>query len=209
MPATSPRSTRRRYAPRLPLEERKEQVLDATLRLITREGYAGVTMDAVASEAGVAKPVVYDAVGNRGQLLRALQEREEARALADLADVVPVMPPDADPDKVLVDAFEAFLRTVQGQPDRWRLILLPVEGTPESLRRHVERQRRAIGERIQELVAWGIERRGGPEWADPEIVARAIQTLGEDAARLVLTEPDRFSPERIIRVVEGLLADVG
>jgi AcrR family transcriptional regulator len=156
----------------------------------------------------VAKPVVYDAVGNRGELLGALQEREEARALADLADVVPVMPPDADPDAVLVEAFEAFLRTVQGQPDRWRLILLPVEGTPESLRRHVERQRRVIGERIEELVAWGIERRGGPAWADPEIVARAIQTLGEDAARLVLTEPKRFSPERFVALLEGLLADL-
>lgn len=207
MPTASSRSPRR-YAKRLPQPERREQVLDATLRLISREGYAGVTMDAVAQETGVAKPVIYDAVGNRDELLRGLFEREEARALADLAAVVPMAPPDADPDQLLIGAFEAFLRAVQLQPDRWRLILLPVEGTPDVVRRHVEQGRAQILERLEELVAWGVERRGGPEWADPELMARAIIGLAEETARLVLTQPDRFPPERVVAVVRGLLADL-
>src|SRR4051812_18096989 len=52
-------SSRRRYAPRVPAAERREQVLDAALVLIDRDGYGAVTMEAVAREIGVTKPVVY------------------------------------------------------------------------------------------------------------------------------------------------------
>ena len=209
MPATtSSRTSRRRYAPRVPAGERREQVLDAGLALIERDGYGAVTMEAVAREIGVTKPVVYDVFDNRGELLRALLEREEQRAFAVLATVIPALPPDTDPDEVLAGALGAFLTTVRDQPERWRLILLPVEGTPDVVRRHVEQGRRQILERLEELVAWGVERRGGPEWADTELLARAILGLGEETARLVLTEPDRFPPDRIVAAVRGLLGDL-
>ena len=145
MPATtSSRTSRRRYAPRVPAGERREQVLDAALALIERDGYGAVTMEAVAREIGVTKPVVYDVFDNRGELPRALLEREEQRAFAVLATVVPALPPDTDPDEVLAGALGAFLTTVRDQPERWRLILLPVEGTPDVVRRHVEQGRRQI-----------------------------------------------------------------
>lgn len=200
--------SRRRYAPRVPAQERREQVLDAALALIGRDGYGAVTMEAVAREVGVTKPVVYDVFDNRGELLRGLLEREEQRAFAALATVVPALPPDCDPDELLAEALGAFLAAVLDQPERWRVILLPVEGTPEEVRRHVEQGRRQILERLEELVARGVELRGGPEWADGELLARAILGLGEETARLVLTQPERFPPERIVAAVRGLLGDL-
>src|SRR3954470_6739518 len=135
MPATtSSRTSRRRYAPRVPAGERREQVLDAGLALIERDGYGAVTMEAVARETGVTKPVVYDVFDNRGELLRALLEREEQRAFAALAEVIPALPQGGDPDELLPSALGAFLDAVRAQPDPWRLILLPVEGTPEVVR---------------------------------------------------------------------------
>ncbi len=194
----------------MPAEQRREQLLDATLGLIAAKGYAGVSMEAVARAAGVSKPVVYDLFPDRGALLRALLEREEARALATLATVTPEPPAaGADPDDLLVDGVVAFLRAVADNPTPWRLILTPVEGTPRAAREHVERGRRAFGAQLEQLVAWGVRERGGPPGVDVELAAQAILALGEQSARLVITEPQRFDPERVGRFVSGLLRAVG
>ncbi len=79
----------RRYAPRLPPEERREQLLDATLALIAEKGYESVSMEGIARKAGVTKPVVYDLFGSLADLLEALLEREEERALLQLAELLP------------------------------------------------------------------------------------------------------------------------
>src|SRR2546426_7770892 len=113
-------SQRRRYAPRLPPEERRAQLLDAALSLIAEDGYDGVSMEGVAREAGVTKPVVYDLFPNRGELLRALLQREEERALRELATAIPFPPPaDPDPDDVLVEGIVAFLSAVGANPTAW------------------------------------------------------------------------------------------
>jgi AcrR family transcriptional regulator len=200
-----PAPSRRRYAPRLPPAQRREQLLDAALRLIAREGYGGASMEAVAREAGVTKPVVYDAFGGRGEMLRALLEREENRALQEGAWAIPALPQDRDPDELLTDGVLAFLRAVRAHPDPWRLILLPVDGTPDVVREHVERGRQAVLEQLEELVKWGLERRGGPG-LDPEIGAHVISAVAEQSARLVLTEPARFTPERLGTFIARLMA---
>lgn len=190
------RAARRKYAPRLPASERREQLLDVALELIAEHGQGGVTMEAVARGADIAKPVVYDLFGNRGELLQALLEREERSALEQLAGVVPELPV-GDPDEILVSAMTGFLAAVAAHPDRWRLILIPVEGTPQLVREHVEQGRRALLAQVERLVSWGLEQRGGPEGLDPELSAHVIIALGEGAARMVLTQPERMTPERL------------
>jgi AcrR family transcriptional regulator len=199
---------RRRYAPRVPAEQRREQVLDAALRVIAERGYGGVSMEAVARETGVTKPVVYDLFPNIGVLLRTLLEREEERALSSLAALIPELALEGDPDDLLVSAFATFLGAVTDHPDAWRLILLPVEGTPEVVRRHTERGRREVVARIQQLLTWGLERRGGPTDIDFELAAHAMLAVGEHAGRLVLTDPENFTPERFSRFAAKLLAFV-
>jgi AcrR family transcriptional regulator len=75
MSATStPADPGRTRQPRMPIEVRREQVLDVALKLIVEKGYAAATMEAVAREADLAKPRVYSAYPGRGPLLRALLE---------------------------------------------------------------------------------------------------------------------------------------
>lgn len=189
----------------MPPQERREQLLDAALSLIVERGYGGVTMEGVARAAGVTKPVVYDLFGSLGRLLLALNEREEEAAFADLAQVLPSLPLDSDPDQLLVEGLVAFLTTVASNPDRWRLILLPSDGTPELVRDHIAQGRRQVLGQLEALVGWGLEQRGGPKELDVELAARAIMALGEGAARLVLTEPDRFAPDRFRSFAATLL----
>ncbi len=196
---------RRRYAPRMPPAQRREQLIDAALSVILEQGYGGVSIEAVARTAGVTRPVVYDHFPNLGRLLHALVEREERYALEQLQQVVPDDPGDLEPAELLVGGVRRFLEAVASRPATWRIILLPLEGTPAIVRDHVEKNRARTQERIERLVRWAV---GGPELPedlDVELTARAIRCLGEEAGRTLLTDPVRYSPERYADFVTSVI----
>jgi AcrR family transcriptional regulator len=189
----------------MPPQQRREQLIDAALRVIIEQGYEGVSIEAIARTAGVTRPVIYDHFPNLGSLLQALIRREENYALAQLAEVVPEIPGDADPADVFAGGVRRFLDAVASRPDTWRIILLPPEGTPAIVRDHVEQNRARLLERLEEQVVWAIERSQIPAELDVEISARAILRLSEEAGRMVLTDAVRFSPERYERFVHTVM----
>lgn len=205
MPPDATPKPRRRYAPRLPPAQRREQLIDAALSVILRQGYGGVSIEAIARTAGVTRPVVYDHFPNLARLLHALVEREERYSLEQLEEVVPSDPRAGEPVEVLAASVRRFLDVVKSRPATWRLILLPSEGTPEMVREHIEVNRRRILERIERLVRWSIDRGQLPGELDIELAARAIRDLAEEAGRMVLTDPERFSPDRYQRFVQSVL----
>jgi AcrR family transcriptional regulator len=186
----------------MPPAERREQLIDAALSVILEQGYGGVSIEAVARTAGVTRPVVYDHFPNLGRLLHALIEREERYSLEQLDQVVPVEPGDRDPVELLAGGVRRFLDAVADRPATWRLILLPLDGTPDLVRQHVETNRALMLERIERLVAWALDRPELPDDLDVELTARAIRDLGEQAGRMVLTDPERYPPERYGQFVE-------
>jgi AcrR family transcriptional regulator len=190
----------------MPPLQRREQVLDAALSVIVEQGYEGVSIEAIARIAGVTRPVIYDHFPNLSELLQALIEREENYALVQLADVVPGVPGDGvpgdgDPADLFAGSVRRFLDAVMSRPSTWRIILLPPEGTPGIVREHVEANRAQVLRRLEELVKWAIERSRIPADLDVEICARAILRLSEEAGRMVLTDCERFSPDRYERFV--------
>jgi AcrR family transcriptional regulator len=189
----------------MPPAQRREQLIDAALSVILRQGYGGVSIEAIARTAGVTRPVVYDHFANLARLLHALVEREERYSLEQLEEVVPSDPSAGDPVEVLAGSVRRFLDVVKSRPATWRLILLPSDGTPEMVREHVEVNRRRILERIERLVRWSIERGQLPGSLDVELAARAIRDLAEEAGRMVLTDPERFTPDRYERFVQSVL----
>jgi AcrR family transcriptional regulator len=201
-------AARRPPARRLPAALRREQLLDAALEIIVERGYRAVSMEAIARAAGVTKPVVYDRFGSLDGLLRTLLAREEQRALgAVAAAMLPSAPLDeTDPDDLLVGGLVRVLEAIRVNERTWRLILLPLDGTPPAVRSQVERGRRVLRGHLERLVGWALRRRGGPE-LDIELAARTLLSLGEDAARLVLTHPDH-PPERIGAFARSLLSAV-
>jgi AcrR family transcriptional regulator len=189
----------------MPPQKRREQLIDAALSVIVEQGYEGVSIEAIARTAGVTRPVIYDHFPNLGTLLQALIAREETYALEQLAEIVPEAPREGDPAELFAAGVRRFLDAVASRPKTWRIILLPLEGTPAIVREHVETNRARVLARLEELVVWAIERSRIPEDLDVEIGARAILRLSEEAGRMVLTDPERFSPERYEGFVLSLM----
>ena len=189
----------------MPPEQRREQLIDAALSVILEQGYGGVSIEAIARAAGVTRPVIYDHFPNLGTLLHTLVEREERFSREQLERVVPDDPGDSDPVEVLAGSVRRFLDAVTARPTTWRIILLPLDGTPALVRQHVETHRARILERIERLVHWAINRNELPSDLDVELTARAIRDLGEEAGRMVLTDPQRYSPDRYERFVQSVM----
>jgi AcrR family transcriptional regulator len=193
--------------PRLPAETRRRELLDAALDVISEQGFAALSVEAVAQGAGVTRPVVYDLFGDLDGLLIALIDREEERALGPMLGIVGDRPgDDVDPEQFLHDGTLAFLQAVHGNPRTWRLALMPPQGGSPEFRDRIAATRRLIAERVEALLEWGISKRGGPVGLDLELCARVIIAVAEDAARLTLLHPRRYPPELIAGVARQSLA---
>src|SRR5919199_4438777 len=90
---------------RMRAEERREQLLDATKAIVDERGFHAVSIEAVARAAGITRPVVYGHFRDLPGLLEALVEREGARALEQLAAVLPTQLTEGDPRELLLAGF--------------------------------------------------------------------------------------------------------
>lgn len=199
---------RRAYAPRVSAEQRRTQLLDAALRLVVTRGHRAVTMEAVAERAGVTKPVVYGMYANRAELLAALLAREQEQALAQ---VLGILPADLghrplDLGEALARFLDRFLPLVRAAPERWHCILMQVPGMPAEFHAARDQARAVVLARAQHLTAGLLRALDAPPELDPEIVGHTLVTLAEMAARLVLTDPERYHPDRFTSVVRALVS---
>jgi len=186
-------------------EQRREQLIDAALEVILERGYGGVSIEAIAREAGITRPVVYDHFPNLNRLLHAVIEREERIALKQLAEVVPEDLGGHEPGELLAAGVTRFLEAVTSRPATWRIILLPLEGTPAIVREHVEVNRALVLARIEALVRWALERSDAPHDLDVELTARGVRDWSEQAGRMVLTDPERYPLNRYEQFVRQFL----
>jgi AcrR family transcriptional regulator len=191
----------------MPPDERREQLLDTTLELIAERGYETVSMEGIARRAGVTKPVVYDLFGTLADLLESLLDREEKRALAQLAELMPTPADDADPVEVLVEGLDGFLRAIETRPDAWRLSLMPLEAQPEIVREHVERDRTKVAAQLESIVRWGVQRLEVPI-SDVELLVETIIVLAMEAGRQHLNRPERYTRDRLTTFTASLLEGV-
>jgi AcrR family transcriptional regulator len=186
-------------APRLPRAQRREQLLDVTKAIVGADGMHAVSIDRVAREAGITRPIVYEHFTDLEGLLRALLDREGDRALAQLASFLPG--PNAEREEIielLLRGLTGYLDAVRSDPVTWRLVLMPPEGAPPFLHERIAQARTAVVAQLAALIAEAFEPRGGQRSPDPELTASSMSALADHWARLLLTDPDRFTLERIL-----------
>jgi AcrR family transcriptional regulator len=188
--------------PRMTAGERREQLLDATKAIVSRDGFHGVSIEAVAREAGITRPIVYGHFQDLPGLLEALIEREGERALAQLATVLPT-DLSRDMRDGLLAALGGYLEAVRADPETWRLVLVPQEGAPRALHDNIAAGRTAVVAQLAAALPPGMFTGGGSP--DPELTARMFSAFADEAARLLLTDPERYPIARILAHTGWLL----
>lgn len=201
-----PTARRRPYTPRMPAEDRREQLLDAALTLICRDGYGAVSIEAIAREADVTRPVVYHVFSGLEALLFALLDRQGRRAVGHLTATISLPPDLSDLDGYLTRTIRELAAMVVGDPLTWRPIFLTHGGTPAAVRERIDRDREIVRARIQQVVELALAARGGDEHLDAEIVAQAMVGMGEHFGRLLLERPEAVDVDRLAGTVSAMLA---
>ena len=134
-------------------------------------------------------------------------EREALRALTQLGAIMPTeLPAGGARKEALLAALRGYLEAIESDPVTWRLVLMPPEGAPHMLREQVERGRDAIVATLAKVVGPGLApERPSP---DPHLTARLLSALSDEAARLLLSDPDEYPIERLMGHAEWLLGQL-
>src|SRR5262249_58470311 len=90
-----------------------------------------------------------------------------------------------------------YLHIAEAQRAPGRLALPPPEGAPDALHRRIAAGKAQVLQRLTDAVspALALDR----ESPDAELTARLLSTISDEYARLVLADPERYPPERLLR----------
>lgn len=147
----------RSRGPRPTAAERRDRFLLAAIEAIRREG-PKVSMEAIAREAGVTKPIVYRLFGDRDGLVRALGEKMTGEVLREV--VASLDRTADDPKAMLRTAITTYVAMIEGDPAVYRFI---TEQPPTVFAAQIaQRIASILGE---ELRARGVDSGAAEPWA--------------------------------------------
>jgi len=110
---------------RLPRAVRQQQMLDAAVKVFSRRGYHAASMDEIAEEAGISKPMVYAYLGAKDQLFIACLHREATRLMEAIAGA---FQPELPVDEQLWRGLRAFFEFVARSRDGWAVLYRQARG---------------------------------------------------------------------------------
>ena len=172
-------------------------MLDAAERVFSASGFHGASMDAIAAEAGISKPMVYNYFGSKEGIYLAYLGRAGRDLLNRMleADV-----PGGSLQERLTAGAGAFFGFVGQNHDGWRVLREEMIGQRESVGGQVATMRDAIHALLSEVL---LEEGGDPDRVDA--FARALTGAGESLADWWLEHP--ATPVDVL--VETLVAMAG
>ncbi|UGQ12833.1 TetR/AcrR family transcriptional regulator [Yinghuangia sp. ASG 101] len=141
VPGPAPGSPAGRRSP-----ARRQDLLDAADRVVMRDG-PDVSMNTIAAEAGITKPILYRHFGDKDGLYRALAERHtEDLALAIRAAVRPGR--RTTPRERIRATIDTYLAHIEANPQLYRFLLHHAGAESADVRGHVTAYQRRIGEEL-------------------------------------------------------------
>ncbi|SFF50775.1 transcriptional regulator, TetR family [Fontimonas thermophila] len=170
----------------MPRDQRMEEMLHAAARVFARRGYHAASMDEIAREADISKPLLYRYYASKEGLYIALIERAGRHLMDDVARIRR----EPDPAYRLEQAIGALLGFVDRYRDLWRVLFNEVVGCDSPVSRSVQafRAQMIAGActTIAELI--GDPTPAGRRAAEP--LSYALFGAGEALSRWWLEHPE-------------------
>jgi AcrR family transcriptional regulator len=166
---------------RLPRAVREQQMLDAAVQMFSVNGYHETSMDAIATQAQISKPMLYLYYGSKEELFGACLDRELARFVESVRANIDFT---QTPRDMLRTAVVSFLSYIDENRSSW--IVLYTQATSSQAFSHTVREGR---ERIIDLVGRLLlsgTRNPEPD-TDFDMMAVALVGAGEAVANRVST----------------------
>lgn len=107
-------------------EQRRRELLEAADRVVLREG-PGASMNAIAAEAGITKPILYRHFGDKGGLYAALAKRHTDALLASLRAALDA---PAERRERVEATLDTYLSAIEARPQVYRFLMHPSEAAP-------------------------------------------------------------------------------
>jgi AcrR family transcriptional regulator len=167
-------STRRR----LRAADRRAQLLEVARRVFGNSGFHGVSMDDVAKEAGVTKPILYDHFPSKKELYLELLD-EDLSALHDAVKQA-LDSPVGNRERIR-RSFQGYFDFVDEQADGFRLLMQETVGAEKDFRERVARTRDRILGEVADLIV--RESNGRLDRTHAETVALALIGMVETVAQ--------------------------
>lgn len=184
-------------APRLPREERRQQVLAAALVVFSTSGYHAASMDEIAEEAGVSKPVLYQHFPGKLELYLELLDAG-LEQLLEAARTALSAPDNATRVSAMVDAFFSFVADPHGA---FRLVFESDMSNDAAVRERVD----AADRDLAGLAAAVIAEDTGLSEEEALLLASGMLGLVQVSARRWMRAGDARPPRE---VASGLVASL-
>ena len=178
---------------------KREQLLDAADRVVQRDGSAA-SMNVIAAEAGITKPILYRHFGDKVGLYRALADRHIDELLARLRAALSTRGGLQARTRATVDA---YLAAVEEEPQVYRFLVERAAVEEPDVRGQVQGFVRRFGE---ELAA-GIANEPQLQGVDPAralVWAHAIAGMVQATGDWWLDNPD-VAREQVVDQLTALL----
>lgn len=159
---------------RLPRAVREQQMLDAAVTVFAANGFSDASMDAIAAEAKISKPMLYLYYGSKDELFSACIARESSKFIDAMSTG---FNPALSPREQTRTVVREFLTFVHENADSWRVLYRVAVGTTSFASLVVESRRRVI-EMVAELIKQGTTVEGTTD-VDFELTAVALVGAGE------------------------------
>ena len=177
---------------RLPRAVREQQMLDAAVKVFSRRGFHAASMDEIADDAGISKPMVYAYLGTKEELFIACLHREGTRMMEAIAGAAA---PDLPADERLWRGLRAFFGFVGAHRDGWAVLYRQARAS-QSFAAELAIMRGRLVEVVAGMLDQALRVEGRQVGAtDLDVVAYALVGATESLADWLADHPEA-DPEK-------------